>query len=141
DQTGGRDVEPIIPRCAVRGRQLHCYDLALVETFDVRDLVGVALLDRDLLETIARLPVEGRRWQRDVERNVVVMRGQGLQIGADLIGDMAGVCRTIRSCQNKVYEAMLHQVAADVIRDDRVRDAVLPQFPGGQASALITRAR
>jgi len=36
---------------------------------------------------------------------------------------------------------VLHQVAAHVIGDDGVRDAVLAQLPGGELRALVARAR
>ena len=32
---------------------------------------------------------------------------------------------------------MLHQVAASVVNDDRVRHAVLAKLPGGQAGTLV----
>ena len=39
-----------------------------------------------------------------------------------------------------IHQAVLHQVAAGVVDDDRVRHAVLAQLPGGQAGALVARA-
>jgi hypothetical protein len=40
-----------------------------------------------------------------------------------------------------VDHPVLHQVAAGVVRDHRVRHAVLTKFPGGQSGALVARTR
>src|SRR5688500_8404525 len=52
------------------------------------DLLAIALLDRDPA-TALRAPVDCRRRQRDIERDVVVARGERLVVGSDLVADVA----------------------------------------------------
>ena len=56
----------------------------------VGDLGGGAFLDRDLRHPVGQRPVDGGGRHRDPERHVVVARRQRLQIGADLVGHVAG---------------------------------------------------
>ena len=85
------------------------------------------------------LPVDRRRGQRDIERDVVVARRQRLQIGADLVGDIAARGRAVGADDAEIDQALPHQVAAGIVDDDRVRDAVLAELPGGEAGALVAR--
>jgi len=56
---------------------------------DVRHLVGAALLDRNLPDPVIDAEIDGRRRQRHVERQAVVIGGERLEIGADLVTDIA----------------------------------------------------
>ena len=112
-----------------------------MQPVDDAHLGGVALLDGNLGHAVAHLPVEGGRGQRHVEGHAVVVRGQRLEIGADLVGHVAGVGRAVGAGDDQVDQAVLHEMAAHVVGDDRVRHAVLAQFPGGEAGALVARPR
>ena len=83
--------------------------------------------------------VDGRRRQRNIERHAVVVRGERLQIGSDLVADVAGGGHAVGSDDHKIDHAVLHQMAAGVVGDHGVRDAVMPEFPGGERGALIAR--
>jgi hypothetical protein len=61
--------------------------------------------------------VEG---QGHVERNPVVPRRQGLEVGADLVGHVAGVGGAVGAHDHHIHQAVLHQVAAGVVGDHRV---------------------
>src|SRR5216683_7945427 len=61
---------------------------------DVGDLARVARFDRDR-RAVLDLPVDRRRRQRDIERYAIVVRCQRLQIGADLVGDIAARGRAV----------------------------------------------
>ena len=50
----------------------------------------------------------------------------------------AAVVRSVPTMQRSTRPS-LHQMAAGIVDDDRVRDAVLAEFPGGQAGALVAR--
>ena len=101
------------------------------------DLARVALLDGRVVDTVGELPVDRRRGERDVERDVVVPRGESLQVGADLVGHVAGAGDPVASGDDDVDEAVLHEVTAGVVDDHGVGDTVLTQLPGGEACALV----
>ena len=54
-----------------------------------RLLLGAALLDRNFGHAVRQREVDGRRRQRHIERHVVVLGGERLQISADLVADVA----------------------------------------------------
>ena len=82
--------------------------------------------------------VEGGK--RDVERDVVVAGGEGLEVGADFIADVAVGGGAVGADDADVDEAVLHEMAAGVVDDDGVGDALLVEFPGGERCALIAGA-
>jgi hypothetical protein len=59
-----------------------------IEAVHPAEFVAVALLDRNG-GTVKTGEIQRRPWRCDVERNVVVGAGQGLQVSADLVGDIA----------------------------------------------------
>ena len=61
----------------------------------------------------------------DEERNAVVARGERLQIGADLVGDVAGRGGAVGADDAEIDELLLHQMPAGVVGDHGVRNAVL----------------
>ena len=69
------------------------------------------------------------------------MRRERLQIGADLVADIARGRRAVGADDAEIDPADLHQMAAGVIDDDRMGDAVLAEFPRRQGSALVARPR
>ncbi len=107
----------------------------------MRHLAGRAFLDWDLAHAVAEPPVDRRRGQRDVERHAVVIRGQRLEVGADLVGNIAGSRRPIRADDDHVDLAMLHQVAAGIVGDHGMRHAVAAEFIGRQGRALVAGPR
>ena len=84
------------------------------------------------MDTIAHGPVKGGRRQGHVKGNIVVPGGQRLEIGADLVGHVAGIRGAVGSHDHHVHPPMLHEVAAGVVRNHRVGHPLLAQFPGGQ---------
>ena len=91
------------------------------------------------LDAVIDTKVDGRRRQRNIERHAIVVRGERLQIGSDLVADVAIGGHPVGSDDGEIDHAMLHQMAAGVVGDHRVRHAVMAEFPGGQRSALIAR--
>src|SRR6185295_11743533 len=90
----------------------------------MRHLARGALLDRDLVAGgTAEVDRGGRRG--DVERNRVAMGEHGKRVRADLVGDIAVGCRTIRSDHHAAHLAALHEVPGHVVSDERNGDAVL----------------
>ena len=104
-----------------------------------RDLLGAALLDRNLADAVIDTKVDGRRRQRNIERHAVVVGGERLQIGADLVADIAIGGHPVGADDGEIDHPVLHQMAAGVVGDHRVRDTVMTEFPRGQRSALIAR--
>ena len=107
----------------------------------VRHLLGATLFDRNLLHAVAHAPVDGRGGEGDVEGHVVVVRGERLQVRADLVGDVAGARGAVGADDAEVHHAVLHQMTAGVVGDDGMRHALLVEFPGGEARALVPRPR
>ena len=66
-----------------------------LDAVDVGDLGRVPLLDGDLLHARRERPVDARGGQGHVEGHVVVVGGEGLEVGADLVGDVAGRGRAV----------------------------------------------
>ena len=75
----------------------------------------------------------------DVEGYAVVVCGQGLQVGADLVAGVTVGGNTVRAGDAEVDLARPHQVAPGVVDDHGVRHAVLEKLPGGEAGALVAR--
>ena len=65
------------------------------------------------------------------------MGRQRLQIGANLVANVATAGRPVGAGDTKIDPVVLHQMSASVINDDRVRHAVLAKLPGGQAGTLV----
>jgi hypothetical protein len=65
------------------------------------------------------------------------MRRQRFQISPDLVADIAVAGNPVGSNNTKIDFVLLHQQAAGVVGDDRVRHPVVTQFEGGQRCALI----
>jgi len=108
--------------------------------FDVGDFAAVASLDRDRRAALD-LPIDGRRGERDVERDVIVARRQRLRVGPDLVRDVTAGGRSISADDAQINEALSHHVTRGIVDDDRVRDPVLAELPSGKAGALIARPR
>ena len=75
---------------------------------DVGDLGRIAFLDRDLGVSVPGGPVDAGGRKSDVERNVVVMGGERLEVGADLVCDVAGgggLSRVIKNLSSSAFTA------------------------------------
>ena len=107
----------------------------------MRELAGAAFLDRDVAHAVENRPIDGRIGQADIEGHAVVVRRQRLEVGTDLVADVAAARRAVGPGDDEVDLIMLHQVAAGIVGDHGMRHAVLSEFPGGQAGALIARSR
>ena len=76
----------------------------------------------------------------DVKRDAVPLGQDGLGVGADLVGHLAGAAqRAVAAGDDEVDLAALHQMTGGVVGDDVVRDALLRQFPSGEDGALRAR--
>ena len=84
-------------------------------------------------------PVDGGAGQRHIEGHVVVLRRQRLQIGADLVGDIAIGGDAVGAHDHHVHLARLHVMAAGIVGQDGVRHAMAAQFERGQRGALVAR--
>src|SRR5262249_54434527 len=98
----------------------------------------VAALDRDLGAALD-IPVDARRGRSDIERDVIVARRQRLQVSADLVRHVAAGGRGGGAGDAEADEALVHQMAAGIVDDYGVRDAMLAELPGGEAGALVAR--
>ncbi len=94
--------------------------------------LGGALFDRDFCQAVARIPVYCCRGQRDIERDAIVERGERLEISANLVGNIAVAGCPVGARDYDVDLAVLHQVPAGVIDDQRVGHVVPREFPGGE---------
>ena len=86
-------------------------------------------------------PVDGAGRCGDIERHVVVGGRQRLQIGADLVAGVAACGDAVGADQAEIDLAVLHQMAAGIVGDQRVRHAMAGQLPGREAGALVARPR
>ncbi len=75
-------------------------------------------------------PVDGGMGQRHVERHAIVLGGQRLQVGADLVRDIAIRSHAVGADDAEIHEVLLHQMAAGIVGDDGVRHAVAAELEG-----------
>src|SRR5438445_13849503 len=100
------------------------------------DFAGMPLFDRDVKARL-QIPINRGEGNSNVERDAVASGQDGLGIGADLVGDLAGAAEsTVAADYNQVDPAPLHEVAGGAVGDDLVGDALLGQFPRRQGRAL-----
>jgi hypothetical protein len=85
-----------------------------------------------MCDAIHDAEVDGGGGQCDVEGHAIVMRCKSLQICADLVADVTLRRGAVGADDGHVDEAVLHQVAAGVVRDHRMRHAMVEKFPGGE---------
>ena len=74
------------------------------------------------------------------ERHAVVAGGERLEVGSDLVADVADGGYAVGAHDRQVDHAVLHQVAAGIVRDHRVRHRLLAELPGGERGTLVARA-
>ena len=126
----------------VSGGLMHLIDNAIgAPALDPGDFFLSPFFDGDLCNAVINGPVNGRGRQRDIEGHIVVARGEGLQIGADLVAHVATRRGAVRTGDNQINQTMLHQMSAGIVDDQRVRHAMLAKFPGGEARPLIAWTR
>ena len=123
----GRDADGFQPAC-------------LGQTRHMRHLALTALLDLDLAQAVLDGEIDGGRGCRDEKRHVIVKSRQRLEIGADLVADIAARGGAVGAYDHEVDHAMLHEMAADIVHHDRVRHAMVTKFPGGERGSLVARA-
>src|SRR6516225_12076939 len=134
-------VEGVVSSRAVLWREPHGDAPPVVApTLDMCDLAAVASLDRDL-GTVLDLPVDGRRGERHIERDVVVAGRQRLCIGADLVRDIAARGGTVGADNAQINEPFAHDVTGGVVDDHRMWNTVLRELPSGEPGALVARPR
>lgn len=69
------------------------------------------------------------------------MRRERLQIGADLVADIAICGHAVGADDHRVDLPLHHQQAAGIVGDDRVRDAVVAKLERGEQRPLVARPR
>ena len=104
------------------------------------DLVGLSFLNGNLMPTVAQGKIEGGRRKRHIERYPVVGSGKRLQIRADLVGGITAARHSVRSGDDQIHHAVLHEVSARIVDDEIMRHAVSAELPGGQRGSLIARS-
>ena len=102
------------------------------------DFTGSSFLDGDFAQAVANRPIDGGRGQGDVKRDVVVVGGERLEVGADFVANIAVGGGAVGAHDDEVNLAVLHEVAAGVIDDDGVGYAMVKEFPSREAGALVT---
>jgi len=105
----------------------------------MRHLVRGPLLDGDL-GAGGDGEIEGRDGGGDVEGDPVLLGQHRHRVGSDLVGDVAVSGDAVGAHHHQVDLAGGHHVAGHVVRDQRGRDPVLGQLPGGETRALQVRA-
>ena len=68
------------------------------------------------------------------------MRGERLEVSADLVADVAICGHTIGADDHEVDHPVLHQMTAGAIGDHGMRHAVMTELPRRERGALIARA-
>ncbi len=122
------------------GHHLHFHGRAVAgAAAEVRHLACVAFFDRNLGQAVGDRTVERGQRHRHIERHAVVVRGERLQVGADLVRHVAARADAVAADDHGVHMAALHQVAAGVVGNHAVRHALFAQLEGGQARALVAR--
>ena len=96
-----------------------------------------SLLDRNIAALIER-PVDRAERQRHIEGHAVIAGGERLEVRADLIADIPCRRGSIAPDDDHIDLAPLHEMAAEIIGDHRVRHAVRGKLECRQRSALIT---
>ena len=105
------------------------------------DLFDVALLDWNVPYAVTTSPVDCCRRQGDIERYAVVFCGERLQVGTDLVGDIAGSSGAVRAGYDDIDIVMLHQVATRIVDNQGMRNTALGKFPCSQLRALVAWSR
>ena len=133
DVGGGRDVEGgIRDRRCPRARAPRPPRLATSSA--ARSSIGISRAARDRV-------VDRRGGRDDVAGHAVRAREHRERVRADLVGGVAVVRDAVGAEHDGVDEPAREQLPGGDVGDQRVRDAVLGQLPGGQAGSLQQRAR
>src|SRR5579871_2270545 len=100
-----------------------------------KDLLGVALLDRNLA---AGFDVQIHRGGgcRHIERQSMDVGEDRNRVGPNLIGYVSTSSNAVRSDDARVDLSTSHQVAGHTIRDHRVWDLLLRKLPRGKSRSL-----
>ena len=112
DETARGNIEGIVGGGAGVWGQLHVAKRAILPTAGHHsDFRRIPLFDGNVSHAVFYGPVDGGRRQGDVERNAVIARGQCLQIGADLVADVAIGRGAVGADDHHVDLAALHEMA------------------------------
>ena len=98
-------------------------------TGHIRNLIRGALLDWNLTQSIVDTEVDRGRRQCNIEWNAIIVRRERFQIRPNLVANVSIGRDPIRTDDDKINHAMLHQMTAGIVRDNRVRDALMSKFP------------
>ena len=98
----------------VEGRTVRAGDELSIE---ISDLFRRALLDRDLVSVHAS-EIKGGLGSRHVERNLVLLRQHRQTVSADLVGKIAVQADPVRTCDDEVDLALLHEITGCAVHND-----------------------
>src|SRR6476620_5904018 len=129
-QSRRRDVESIIRhRRAVR-YDAHRFNATVGGAArHGRYLLCRALFDRNSAKPLSNGEIDAGGGETDVERHPVVLGSQCFEISADLVADVAVRGHPVGTDDGEVDHGMLHEMAAGIVRNDGMRDAVLAELP------------
>ncbi len=141
DELGGGDIEAGVAGVAAWICDADVGVLSLGgSTPGSEDLLLGTFFNRDVGSGLEG-PVQGGQRDGDVERDLMAPRQHGLGIGADLVGDVPGATENaVRSDDDEIDLAALHEMAGRVVGDDMVGDALLAEFPRSEGGSLGTWA-
>ena len=136
-----RHVERVVEDRTALRRHPDPHDPAIVrKAGHMCHLFRTALLDGNGGHAVVDLEVNRGRRRGDVKRHTMRLGRERLQIGADLVANVARRRRAIGADDHAIHLSVLHEVTADIVDDDGMRHPVLPKLPGGESGALIARA-
>ena len=93
------------------------------------------------VEAGTHFPINRRERDGNVKGNAVAFGEDGFRIGADFVGDITGAAEgAVAANDDEIDLAALHQMAGGVVGDNLMRNFLLGQLPGGERTALATRA-
>jgi hypothetical protein len=72
-----------------------------------------------------------------IERHAAVVRGERLEVRPDLIADVAIGGDAIGTGDDEIDHSTLHQMTAGIVRDHRMRHAMMRKLLGRQRSSLV----
>lgn len=139
DESGRRDIEGVVADWRVGSRGFYNRGLTVTNTVDIRDFRRIAFLDWNFRYTVSNGPVDRCGRQCDIEGNAVVVCGEGFEVGPYLVRNVAAARCSVGACNHNIDHAVLHQMAARIVDDQRVRNIIGRQLPGGELRALIAR--
>lgn len=135
DKLSRGDVEDGIPNAEVGPLS----NASLLGGHVVSDLSRLALLNLDLIAA-RRVRVESRRGGSNVERNTVVLGGDGEVVGTNLVGSVTILADAVSADDHGVHLAAAHEARGGGVADKGRGHVLLNALVHSEAGALVPRA-